>query len=437
MEPTTTTVIKKSNIFLKGGIIVLLIFFLMIPTFMINSLVSERMQRQDEAYTEVSSKWANAQTISGPIISIPYFEFVKDTSGKVLKFTKYLRILPDILNINGVINPQTRHRGIYQLVVYSSQFAFSGNFQLNQEDFKNIPKENIQWGSAIAGMGISDLRGIEENVDWRFDNTTSQFSSGSSDEAVFENGISVPVSLSIDDSSAMNFSCQLSLKGSQNIKFAPLGRETQVRLNSGWANPSFDGSFLPDSSNVSEKGFSAYWKILQLNRNYPQTWINNTYDVSSSYFGVNLKLSVDGYTKTDRAIKYAILFISLTFLIFFFLEMLNGKSIHPLQYVLVGFALCIFFILLLAISEYISFNYAYIISAIMTIGLIWWYAKSILQETRLANLIGGNLTILYLFIFTILQLQDFALLMGAFGLFIILAIVMYYSKKIDWSNVKM
>lgn len=428
----------KRGYMIKGAIILLLIIFLMIPTFMITSLVSERMARQDEAYTEVSSKWADAQTISGPIISVPYLEMYKDTSGKVFQYKHYIRILPENLSINGTISPQKRNRGIYQLVVYSSKLNLSGDFMIQPLDLKSIPSNQILWQEAQAIIGISDLRGIEDNVSFEYNQLKKDLTSGSSDQNLFPNTIYLPLDIKLSNDSAqqISFQCDIHLKGSRNIMFSPLGRETKVSLQSSWENPSFDGAFLPDSHHVSDKGFIANWKILQLNRNYPQVWIKEGYDILSSNFGVNLLLSVDNYTKTDRALKYAILFISLTFLIFFFLELLNNKSIHPLQYILVGFALCIFFVLLLSISEYIPFNFAYIIAAIMTVGLIWWYAKSILQETKLANLVGGNLVILYTFIFSIIQLQDFALLMGSFGLFIILAIVMYYSKKIDWSGVR-
>lgn len=437
MDPLQSPSTKKRSYLIKGGVILLLIIFLMIPTFMIDSLVSERMGRQDAAYTEVSSKWGNAQTLSGPIISIPYFEFVKDTSGKLFRYTNYIRILPDNLVIEGKISPQKRHRGIYELVVYSSDCRFKGSSVIHLDDLKSIPKENIQWAEASVVMGISDLRGIEEDIPFLYNGEEKLFRSGTKDDELFPTAISIPISIDLKGESfqKIDFNYSLKLKGSQNIMFTPLGRETRVSLVSNWPNPSFDGAFLPDSHTVSDKGFHAFWKILQLNRNYPQVWIKNIHDVYSSNFGVNLKLSVDNYTKTDRAIKYAILFISLTFLVFFFLELLNNRAIHPLQYILVGFALCIFFVLLLAMSEYLHFNVAYIIAAIMTIGLIWWYSKSILKETKLAHLIGGNLLILYTFIFSIIQLEDFALLMGAFGLFIILAIVMHYSRKINWDGV--
>ena len=205
-------------------------------------------------------------------------------------------------------------------------------------------------------------------------------------------------------------------------------------MTSNWNTPSFDGAFLPDKRDINTSGFNASWKILHLNRNYPQSWLNNSFSVNNSAFGINLLLPIDNYTKTDRSIKYAILFIALTFLIFFFLELLNNKSVHPLQYILIGFALCLFYVLLLSISEHINYTLSYIIASVMTIGLITWYSLSILHDKKLSFLVGGNLVLLYSFIFTIIQLEDFSLLMGSIGLFLILALVMYFSKKINWKE---
>jgi inner membrane protein len=216
-----------------------------------------------------------------------------------------------------------------------------------------------------------------------------------------------------------------------------VGKETVLKLQSPWTSPSFDGSFLPDSSKVSEQGFEAYWKILHLNRNYPQSWLNNKHQFTDSAFGLNLLLPVDNYTQTDRSIKYALLFIVLTFLIFFFLELVNKVSVHPLQYILVGFALALFYILLLSISEHLHFQLAYLIASLMTLGLIAWYSYSILKQTKLAALVVANLVILYAFIYTIIQMESYALMMGSIGLFIILAIIMYFSRKVDWKSLNM
>jgi inner membrane protein len=221
------------------------------------------------------------------------------------------------------------------------------------------------------------------------------------------------------------------------LYFTPVGKVTDVRLSSAWPNPSFNGAFLPDRRRVGDTGFTANWNVLHLNRNYPQLWTSNKYDISGSAFGIDLLLPVDSYQKTYRSIHYAILFIGFTFLVFFFIEVLNKIFIHPMQYLLVGVALIVFYTLLLAISEHLHFNLAFILSALATLFLIGGYVRAILRSARLTMLISGILTILYAFIFVIIQLQDYALLIGSIGIFIILALVMYFSRKIDWYHLNL
>lgn len=216
------------------------------------------------------------------------------------------------------------------------------------------------------------------------------------------------------------------------MQFLPLGKTTDVNIQSQWATPSFDGAYLPDSRNISEKGFEAHWNILHLNRNYPQIWTGSKYDPNHSRFGTHLLLPIDRYKKSDRVSKYAILFLELTFLVFFFMELLKKVFIHPIQYILVGLALVVFYSLLLAFSEHISFNSSYLTATILTLSIVSLYTYVILKSKTVAGLVLGILLILYLFIFTILQLEDYALLIGSVGIFIILSLVMYISKKIDW-----
>lgn len=426
----------RNRITVKALIVIALILLLLIPTFMIDNLVSERMQRQENAFEEVSEKWAGRQTIAGPIVSIPYREFYKDTSGTVGELRKYIHVMPDLLKIDGSVLPEMRYRGIYEIVVYGSQLKLEGNFSNLINQNYNVRKENILFNEAFLSVGISDLRGLEDQITLQWNNKPYSFNSGIESNDVLESAIHADLKLDENDSvnGNFNFSLLLNLKGSTSLFFAPIGKETLVNLKSKWTTPSFDGAFLPDKRTVDVNGFDAYWKVLHLNRSYPQFWLNDKNSLSGSEFGINLILPIDSYTKTDRSIKYAILFIALTFLIFFFLELLNNKSVHPLQYILIGFALCIFYVLLLSFSEHISYNLAYLIASVMTIGLITWYARSILNERKLAILVGGNLVILYGFIFTIIQIEDYALLMGSLGLFIILAAVMYFSKKISWAE---
>jgi inner membrane protein len=226
----------------------------------------------------------------------------------------------------------------------------------------------------------------------------------------------------------------LNLKGSQNLYFNPVGKVTDITLKSSWNNPSFNGAYLPDDRQISKSGFSAHWNILNLNRNFPQVWINDSYNLNDSELGVDLILPIDIYQKTYRAIKYAFLTLCLTFLAFFFIETLKKKFIHPVQYLLIGISLVLFYSLLLSTSEYINYYLSYAISAILTILLISGYVRAILKSNKLTLLMSLMLVILYSFIFIIIQLQDSALLVGSLGIFIILAVVMFLSRKIDWQN---
>lgn len=428
---------NKNRVLIKSIVIIILVVLLIIPTLIINSLIYERKSRQAEAVEEVSGKWALNQTLTGPVLSIPYSELMKDNSGKVYKQTKHLHVLPDYLKINGALFPEKRHRGIYEVAVYSSRIKIEGHFSDLKNLLPEIPNENFYLNQAFLSIGISDMRGIEENIAIQLKDSVHQFNSGVPCKDIVESGISTPINLSEIDSATnqkLNFQLNIDLKGSEKIEFTPIGKETEVTLTSTWKSPSFDGNFLPDKRNVTDSGFTAYWKVLHLNRNYPQRWANDAYNVHNANFGLKLMVPTDNYLKSDRAIKYALLFISLTFLIYFFMELLNGIYIHPFQYILIGFALSLFYILLISISEHLNFNTAYVISTVMTITLIYWYSKSVLKENKLALLVGSTLFILYAFIFIIIQMEDFALLIGSLGLFVILTIVMHYSKKIDWKG---
>jgi inner membrane protein len=191
---------------------------------------------------------------------------------------------------------------------------------------------------------------------------------------------------------------------------------------------------LPEKRVVNESGFNSEWKILHLNRNFPQQW-NADISLKSATFGVDLITPNDSYQKSDRSIKYAILIIALTFMAFFFIEILNQKKVHPFQYILIGLALCIFYTLLISISEFVSFNAAYWIATTMTMILVFLYSRSIFQNFKLASIVSSVMLILYGFIFTIIQLEDSALLIGSVGLFSILAVVMYISRRIDWYSI--
>ncbi|MBB6611714.1 cell envelope integrity protein CreD [Pontibacter sp. Tf4] len=436
MSPTQESFLERNAVVVKATVIFVLVLLLLIPSTMIQGLIQEREMRKDEAIREISAKWGEQQTITGPVLTIPYLEFYRDTNKVVRQVTRYMHFLPDELKVNGQLFPEKRYRGIYEVVVYNSDVKLTGNFPPINFANLGVPQENLRLQDAFLSVGITDLRGIKEQVTLHWNTHKYSFNPGVASSDVLASGINAPVSLTDAAANApYSFSLSLNLKGSEFLYFVPVGKETNVQIGSNWQNPSFDGAFLPDQRQVGQDGFTATWKVLHLNRNFPQQWKGAGYDVGSAAFGVNLLLPIDSYQKSMRSVKYAILFIGLTFLIFFFIELLHKKSVHPFQYVLIGLALCIFYTLLVSISEYSNFNIAYLIASIMTIGLVTVYTYSVFSSKKLAALVGGTLVILYAYIFTIIQLQDFALLMGSLGLFLILALVMYYSRKVDWYNI--
>ena len=415
---------------------------LLIPTAMIRGLIHEREYTQQDAIREVSSKWGEEQTISGPYVSVPYFRYIKqyskrDSVYKMVQIKENIHFLPTELNINGNISPERRYRGIYEIVVYNSKLNISGVFKNIKFADLDIPLKDIQFDKATISIGIDDLRGIEEQVSLNWNDDKFLFNPGTVTKDIIESGINSSVKISKNDSSLYEFSFDLDLKGSQLLYFVPVGEITDVTMTSSWNNPSFNGAFLPDSRSISDSGFTANWNILHLNRNFPQMWIGSNRYTSDSAFGIDLLLPVDNYQKSMRSIKYAILFIVFTFIVFFFVEVLNKIFIHPVQYILVGIALIVFYTLLLSVSEHLHYNLAFIVSAIATLLLIAGYVKAILKSNQLTLLISGILLVLYTFIFVIIQLQDYALLIGSIGIFIILGLVMYFSRKIDWYNIRM
>ena len=440
----------RKSVTLKLLSIGFLILILLIPSTMMQSLIREREITRDEAVKEVSSKWGGNQQIGGPIISIPYTILSKDQYGKTETRIEYAHFLPDKINISGSLAPEKRYRGIYEVVLYNAKLLIEGNFSLLNFDALNVPMQNYIFKDAVLTLGITDMKGIKENITAKLNDKTAAFNPGINTHDIFTSGISVPVKM---DSAGLNFNLNLNLNGSSGIYFLPFGKETNVTINSSWGNPSFEGAFLPDKRDVNANGFSANWKILELNRNYPQQGTgvfvsalrNEDFDggdfmlnkniSNASGFGVKLLLPVDEYQKTMRSAKYCLMFIIITFLSFFFVEVLKKKRMHPIQYLLVGFAAVLFYVLLLSVSEHLNFNKAYLIGCIIILTLITFYAKAIFKNNFVALLMCCILALLYGFFYSLLQLQDYALLMGSIGLLLILITIMYLTRNIDWYSV--
>jgi inner membrane protein len=440
MEQKEESLFEKVNTTIKNSVTIkllsigILIAILLIPNSMIKSLITERQMSQFEAIEEVSEKWGAPLEIAGPILTIPFNRINTDKDGSYT--TKHFaHFLPTALNIDGNLNPEIRKRGIYEVIVYNTQLKLEGNFdEIDFDDF-HINESQILWEEAFVSIGIPDMSGIQSAIPLNFNNDTYKTEPGIPVSDLVSSGVNARVSFTKPEK-AIPFSLNLNINGTKSLSFLPLGKNTNVQVTSNWPHPSFDGQFLPDDYEINKEGFTAKWSVFDLNRNYPQHWEGQNHKIKASSFGVNLYQPVDNYQRNTRSAKYAVLILFLTFITFFFVEILNKKRIHPVQYILVGLALTVFYTLLLSLSEQVGFNLAYLIASAIIVGMISMYAKSILASSKLAFILFAFFSLIYSFIFVILQLEDFALLVGSFGLVLVLGICMYLSRKVDWYGLK-
>lgn len=440
METQEKSMIENLSQFIRKSVtlklisIFILMLILMIPMEFVRSLINEREQLNQSAIKEVSDKWANDQLIYGPVLTIPFNKDIM-ADGKITTVREEAIIFPSMLNIKGNVDPQILHRGIYDVVVYDSKVSFSGNFTGIDKYIAELKAHEILWDEATLTVNVSDLRGIKEKLPVKWNGSEIQVEPGSSIPAMVPSGFTVNnIFKDMPAENVFTFAFDLHLQGSQYLGFLPLGKETNVNLTSTWKDPSFTGSFLPDDRSINKDGFNATYKILELNRNYPQYQVGVTdfENIHNNAFGVNLLLPANDYQKAMRSAKYALLAISLTFLTFFLVEIFNRKRVHPFQYILIGLALCLFYTLLISISEYQSFGIAYIIASVSIIAMIGLYAKSIFENLKQTIMLVLVLALTYSFVYVTLMLEDYSLLIGSIGLTAILAFTMYITRNVNW-----
>ena len=427
-----------NSVTVKLLVITILMLMLLIPAFMIEEIIQSREQINHNVTNEVSDKWANSQQLNGPILTIPLI-YENFEEGKKLTSIKYWHFLPDNLIIDGQVIPEKLKRGIYDVIVYNSTLDVSGSFNVLQNPDPQDLKE-IQYEQAFITIGISDLRGIKNEINLNWNEEKLDVIPGSRIPEIIYSGITVNIpNLSEILNENLSFNFSLDLQGSKNLSFIPVGSSTKVDLKSPWTSPSFNGNFLPDTRQINDDGFTASWSVLELNRNFPQIWVgnSNSKQMQESIFGVDLILPIDDYQKALRSVKYVVMTISLTFLIFFLVEVLNKRKIHPFQYALVGLALCLFYILLVSISEHSNFNLAFGISTSAIVLMISTYSLAIFKKLNLSAVLFIALIAIYGFLFITLQLADYALLMGSIGLTLILGLTMYFTRNINWYSLNL
>jgi inner membrane protein len=433
----------KESVTVKLFFIGMLILLLLIPSSIIDSLITERALRHAEMEKDVSDKWSASQLIQGPVLVIPYKRLAKDrdTSNKLImkEIIENMYVLPEHLHIKAGVTSETLHRGMYETVVYSTHIKVWGDFKAEAVKL-GLTADQLLAAKAKLTFSISDLKGLKTNPIVRLGTQQLQAEPVFNERGLFSSGLQTNIDLTTMTDKLVPFDFDLDLKGSQELSFLHTGKTTDVEVTGNWLTPSFDGRYLPDYRQITDKGFAAKWRMLYFNRPFAQQWLaddtalNAMRGHANAIFGVKFKMPVDQYQKTTRTSKYGILIILLTFISLFLTELISKQKVHVFNYILIGAAMTIYYTLLLSFSEQVGYNMAYLIASVATIVLISVFIASLLKNRLVSILFAAILAIFYAFIFVIIQLEDLALLIGSVALFIIVSALMYFSRKINWDR---
>ncbi len=429
----------------KTIVIGLVMLLLGIPLLMIGGVITERSLYRDQATRDVARAHAGEQVLSGPVLRVPYTEtwvrtVVVDAARgterqETVQEERVFTLFPATLDTRSRLTTETRWRGIFPVTVYNSRHDSSGRFV-----WPGIaPREKggqITLGQPLVLLGVSDLRGLMGRPDLRLQGQALTVAA-----APAQGKLPLPLAAPLDASllkpdAALDFTLGLDLAGTGRIGYLPLADDNRVSLESPWPHPSFDGSFLPRTREVGEGGFKASWSVPSLSTQAQQQFLSGGDErVEPEGFSVSLQDPVDVYRLSERATKYGLMFIVLTFASFFVLEMVKRWRIHPMQYLMIGAALVLFFLLLLSLSEHLDFRLAYALASLACMALLAHYLRHVLGGWRAGLGMGGMLAALYGVLYGILVSEDNALMMGSLLLFGVLAAIMVATRKLDWYNV--
>jgi inner membrane protein len=422
-----------------------LLVALNVPLTMMCTVVSERTARRNSVAREVSEDWGGSQIVGGPVLSVPYRYSWTDSAGRVQSATSLYHFLPEALEIDGGIEPGERKRSLFTVIVFTARLKMRGRFAAPRfTNIRPVP-DAILWDEATVSVGVADPRGIARAADLNWNGQPQRFVPGSARVGLFTTGVQAPApGITVDRKDPLPFEVDLEVRGTRKLEFLPGGNETTVRLTSTWPHPSFLGT-TPNPPRVDSRGFAASWHVPYFGRGFPPEWKGGEQQVdemldkqaAAAAFGVALVQPVDIYVQTDRAVKYAVLFIVLTFVIAFLWEITGGILVHPIQYLFVGFTMCMFYLLLLSLAEHSGFDVAYAIAGSVTIGLLAWYWSWVLGGRKQGVMMGAALTALYGYLYLLLRLEDYALLAGSAGLFAMLALVMFLTRKVNWYDLRL
>ena len=405
----------------------------------VEDLVGERVSVRETAAARIAESWGGRQTTAGVLLAIPV-ESTRVVYGDTTRIERrMLYVLPDTLDVKANAAPGYRTVGMYSSPVYLANVAVTGQFIAR--DF-TPPKSvgELKWGEARLLILNTESRSLRAVDDLKVGSENPPISA---DSYAGMAGVSVALPTGVADPGVIPFSFRLTLAGSERLTFLPLARKAQIDLTSGWEHPKFEGAPAPLQPEIGDQGFHARWSVLEINRNFGQSWFDTDVRagetaaaaLAASGVGVTFYEPVDIYQRNYRAVHYAVLIIAITFLTFLLWEQLAGIAIHGVQYLMVGLALALFYLLLLALSEHVNFDLAYALSAGALVGLITIYLNGVLRRWTLSLGAGAGLATLYSLLYWILRSEDYSLLMGALLLFGVLAVLMMATRHVDWSTV--
>jgi inner membrane protein len=416
---------------------------LLLPLSLVEGIVSERTVRRDSVATDISSTWGGSQVLAGPMLTVPYECTIVENDGKTRQVVGRATFLPDTLSIQGSLATDIRKRGLFTIVVYGAQLSLSGRF--SPPDLSPVVRGSVRplFNEASVNIGVADPRGVRRaTLNWN--GSDRQLEPGLADIGLATVGLHARVNLNEPvTSGAIPFSMTIQLNGSRDFRLVPAGNTTSATLSSPWPHPGFIGT-SPQERTVTDSGFKAIWDVSYFGRGFPRAWSDAGVDrekmrnqAGASSFGVTLVQPVDIYQQAERSVKYAALFIVLTFMVFFLFEVVRARLLHPVQYVFVGFALCVFYLLLISLSEHFGFDWAYSAAAVAITALITSYSVFVLDGFKEGVVVGGCTGALYGFLYLLLRLEDAALLAGSLGLFAALAMVMLLTRRVNWYELRL
>jgi len=420
----------------------LLILVLQVPLWFIDSLAHERQRRRQEAVSDITARWGGTQELLGPILAVPYTyrlcEYEGTGAGRrevTREYADTAFFLPETLTTEASLETETRSRGIHSAAVYTAGVTLRGRFAPPRFDAFSIKPSEVHWDQARVLIGVSDVRGLRAAPAWKWGERTLDWQPGTLWPERSQ-GLNARVAGLAGVRDSVEFSMHLELNGSTSFAVAPLGKENSIRMNSPWPDPSFTGNWLPEKRSVGPTGFTASWNLSMLSRALPQQWTGEDSNGSArkaelrdSTVGVGLLRPTDAYATHERATKHGILILALVFTAFFLFETLALKGLSGLHYLLVGGALCLFYLALLALSEFMGFAPAYLSAAAASTLLITWHSAAVLRGWKRAGIIAVELAAVYGYLFFVLSMQDYALLAGTLALFAALGAVMWATRR--------